>query len=88
MIEPFLDNAASLLGQQISLNKPIVIKWQTEITKKLDAIILNNKEEKVAEILGITKNAVTFNQQLQPGLYYWKLQTKDDLVYLGKFYVR
>jgi hypothetical protein len=29
-----------------------------------------------------------FSQKIPPGLYYWKLESKDELLFLGKFLVK
>lgn len=52
--------------------------------------IFNNKEE---ELLMLEPDGNTFvfenvPQKLEPGLYYWKLEDEDEMLYLGKFYVK
>jgi hypothetical protein len=48
--------------------------------------ILTNREEEVytAEMDGIDHR---YRVDLDPGLYYWKLESDDDLLYAGKFIV-
>jgi len=52
--------------------------------------IFNNKEE---ELLMLEPDGNTFvfenvPNKLDPGLYYWKLEDEDEMLYLGKFYVK
>lgn len=34
------------------------------------------------------KSPSTLKQHLNPGLYYWKIESEDELLYAGKFFVR
>jgi len=75
-------------GQVLPLNKPIVFKWKGETDEKIRIAIFNNKAEKLYEIKHISDNQVILNKKLRPGLYYWKVETESDLVYLGKFVIK
>ncbi len=61
-----------------------MINFSWEGTVPLNLIILDNEEDILFEK---TVESLSFNwtQQLEPGLYYWKLETEDDLLHLGKF---
>jgi len=74
--------------QQFSLNKSIKFKWESESIENLKIIILNNRADRIIEIEDIIGNNATYNKELKPGLYYWKLESEDDLLYLGKFIVK
>lgn len=65
--------------------KEILFKWNI---KQYDSILLsifNNKEELVHSFSA--QNQFIFAQKLSPGLYYWKLESEDDLLYLNKFLI-
>lgn len=63
----------------------IDFQWQKADIKTLVLSLYNNQGKLIfqKEISSI----FTFKQRLQPGLYYWQLETKDDIVYTGKFLV-
>lgn len=75
-------------GQELSVNKPIFFKWKSELDEKIKIVILNNKAEIVYEIKNITDNKAILYKKLQPGLYYWKIEAENDLLFLGKFIIR
>ena len=53
----------------------------------LKFIILNNRNSSVYERL-ISGKELTIDTKLNPGLYYWKLESSDAVEAMGKFYVR
>ena len=63
----------------------IDFQWQKTDIKSLILSLYNNQGKLIfqKEISSIYK----FKQRLQPGLYYWQLETEDDIVYTGKFLV-
>ncbi len=73
-------NNASFPGQ-------ITFAWtrtgQTPQTLK----ILDN-QNKLKFQYDLTGDSLEFNETLKPGLYYWKLENKQDLLYIGKFFVK
>ncbi len=67
----------------------LVFAW-TPATDGPELVVLSNKNEKLYEFT-VNGTFFTFSRmdhKLDPGLYYWKLQNKDGLVHLGKFFVR
>jgi hypothetical protein len=64
----------------------IVFNWSSSIKETINLIILNNKE-KVLYNIEISAKPYILKQRLVPGLYYWKLETDDDLLHLDKFYI-
>ncbi len=64
----------------------IIFEWNAQETVPLTLILLNNREE---ILLQSTPNNPLYvlKRPLDPGLYYWKLETPDELVYVGKFWV-
>lgn len=63
--------------------------WKTDLKKELTVKILSNGEKVLIEdspgesgfLLDLTAEEFT------PGLYYWKLETEDDLLHVGKFFI-
>jgi hypothetical protein len=73
--------------QRYQTNEKIVFKWT--LPKKqipFTLIILNNREDTVKIAEGL-RETYALKEKLTPGLYYWKLETEDDLFYLGKFLI-
>lgn len=68
------------------VHQPITFKWK-EISEPLTLKILSNKERTLITAQVIT-NTYTTQKFFAPGLYYWKLETKDDLLYAGKFLIK
>ena len=64
----------------------IVFNWNTIAKDNIYLIILNNKEEEVYNNI-IDNIPFTISKSLTPGLYYWKVETEDDLLHFDKFYV-
>lgn len=60
----------------------IPFKWRNNI--KLILTILDNQEEEVF-MKKVEGKTFDFNSNLKPGVYYWKLETEEDLLHLGKF---
>lgn len=63
----------------------IDFQWQKPGVENLVLMLYNNNgklifQKKISSIFH-------FKQRLQPGLYYWQLETEDDIVYTGKFSV-
>jgi hypothetical protein len=75
--------------QELSINSLILFHWEGKSNEKLMIEIFNNKAEKIEEIKNINNNnKVMLKKRLLPGLYYWKLETADELVYLGEFIIK
>ena len=68
-----------------NFNSDIIFKWEELGGVNIYLKILNNKGEEFFNI-STDKNQFHYSQILKPGLYYWKLENEDDLLYLGKFY--
>jgi len=63
----------------------IDFQWQKTDIKSLVLCLYDNQGKLIfqKEISSI----FILKQRLQPGLYYWQLETEDDIVYTGKFLV-
>ena len=61
-------------------------QWDKIEAKPIQLKILNNRGE---ELFTVTpeRNRYIHRQKLNPGLYYWKLESEEDLLFVGKFFV-
>lgn len=96
------DNLESLIGEIvrsdnleiISPNENISVRpgeqinfsWSTSLEEALFLIIVDNEENEIQEI-EIDSSNYTYIVNQEPGLYYWKLESEEDLLYVGKFKV-
>lgn len=64
----------------------IIFQWQGEPPAGLQLKILNNREDALFTFTA-TGTQLVFKEALPPGLYYWKLETAEELLHVGKFYV-
>jgi hypothetical protein len=70
-----------------TLSGEIVFAWKKTTHGPLTLKIINNKNI-VAYNYEVKGNRFVFKQTLTPGLYYWKLENHEDLLYIGKFFIR
>lgn len=66
---------------------PILFSWQRGEAGPLTLKILSNTE-KILYSSKTEKSRLLLKEKLHPGLYYWKLESKDELLYVGKFLVK
>jgi len=74
----------------ITAKEEILFNWVSDSEQQLYLKILNNQED-VLHKLAPENNKILFNiteNKLDPGLYYWKLENDDELLQLGKFFVK
>ena len=64
-----------------------VFSWKGEGKKSLTLRIMNNKGGTVLTEIAPPSRFV-LKQRLSPGLYYWKIETESELLYVGKFFVK
>ena len=81
LVESPLPEAAFKVGQFISF------AWQLEESEPIRLIIVNNLEKEILS-LPLKTEQYQYKVNLPEGLYYWKLENEDDLLYVGKFFVR
>ncbi|MDZ7391613.1 MAG: zf-HC2 domain-containing protein [candidate division KSB1 bacterium] len=72
------------INEKLSGN--ILFRWAGDSANVASLKILNNRG---AEIFATEpeQNQFIFKERLAPGLYYWKLESKEEVVYVGKFLV-
>ena len=64
----------------------VAFKWTWGEKEKVILRIVNNKGKEVF-LAQTNENGYQFSGTLDRGLYYWRLETTDELVYVGKFLV-
>lgn len=67
-------------------SRAINFRWESDYVGPFFLKILNNRENIVREFT-VRENQFHFKEKLPRGLYYWKLETEEELLYIGKFYV-
>ncbi len=73
------------IGQKITGNT-IQFRWKTSEAGPFLLKILNNRGRELLS-LSTEQNSLTLKRKLPPGLYYWKLETEEELMAVGKFLV-
>lgn len=68
------------------LGPDAMFSWKGEGRKSLTLSIMNNKGDTVL-IESPPPSRFVLKQRLSPGLYYWKIESKSELLYVGKFLV-
>ena len=72
------------LGERI--HGKVTFKWARGEEEKVILKIVNNKGKEVV-VARTNENGYQFSGTLERGLYYWRLETADELLYVGKFFV-
>jgi len=65
----------------------IEFRWENGISKTYYLKILNNREEIVQQDT-LQGKSFLLKKLPAPGLYYWKLENRSELLHLGKFIIR
>jgi hypothetical protein len=68
--------------------QPLNFKLSGEITDPMILIIYNNKGEKIIEKNSLMVTGFSIKYKSPTGLYYWKLLKGDDLIQVGKYFVK
>jgi hypothetical protein len=71
----------------VVVHKPIVFEWKTDSDAPLMLSIMTNKDSLVHRSRIATLPYV-LTSGLKRGLYYWKLENGEEVVFVGKFLVR
>lgn len=73
-------------GATFSLQTPILFRWDNPGNEPLYLKILNNEGDRLFSFPA-TGSELLFREELPPGVYYWKVESKDKFR-IGKFFVR
>ncbi len=74
------------IGEMIN-SETLTFHWDYDPPTILTITILNNQQEVMLKS-NCESDGVTFPNTLSNGLYYWKLETESDLIYIRKFIVK
>jgi len=70
-----------------NFQKEVFFQWENQENKPFYLKIYSNRGvELFSSRVDTTQFVLT--KKIDPGLYYWKLESDDELLYLGKFFVR
>jgi hypothetical protein len=97
-VSPNLENLVNAHSRSLSIQvlsplngenftERILFQWKADEDDRITLKILSNKE-KTLRTISVRGSRYAFSQKIPPGLYYWKLESKDELLYLGKFIVK
>ena len=64
----------------------IAFSWPNVPEGPYTLLVLDNTGERI-DTLTTEATAATITIGRRPGLYYWKLETADDLLYVGRFFI-
>lgn len=69
------------------INESINFKTKGFLHQTYRIIIYNNKGVKVFESEEIKNQNYMFESKLKPGIYYWKIQLKNNFIWAGRFFI-
>jgi hypothetical protein len=69
------------------VSQEILFEWNVQDGGLVSVTILSNRED-VLKNVKLKRSKFFFSGKLNPGLYYWKLEREDELLYVGKFFVK
>lgn len=84
----FRSSSIDVISPEIGeiVRPPITFRWK-ETGHPMKLKILTNKEVTILTAI-VPADSFRSAKQFNAGLYYWKLELNDELLYLGKFFVK
>jgi hypothetical protein len=76
------------LNYSFHSKQDLVFKLNGDISASLVLIIFDNQGKKLIEINDISNKNIFITKKLFYGLYYWKLMKEDNVIQMGKFFVK
>ncbi len=73
-------------GDNRVLKVPIHFSWKDELSGVHTLKIVNNKNVVLYKHL-VQGRSYDFTGKLRGGLYYWKMESRSELLYVGKFFI-
>jgi hypothetical protein len=70
-----------------TVKQSVRFEWRGELAGPVVLRIVTNREDPVYQSM-VRGSMVEVRKDFSPGLYYWKLESNDDLVYVGTFVVK
>jgi hypothetical protein len=83
----FATEISSPALNSIFSNGKINFEWKTGAKESIILKIYNNREHLLYSAK-TDRNQLKVNLNAEPGLYYWKLETEDNLLYVGRFLIK
>jgi hypothetical protein len=80
-----IDGVSPGIGKTVS--QPVIFDWKSEGSAPLLLTVLTNGDSLVHRSR-IARVPYVFRKSLAPGLYYWKLENDEEMVFVGKFFVK
>jgi len=75
------------LSQVFSPGSSISFQWKQDADQPLQLIVLDNLGKKLFRE-AISATNFEWTAPKRPGLYYWKLESEEELLYTGKFFLK
>ncbi|OQX98804.1 MAG: hypothetical protein B6I24_04375 [Bacteroidetes bacterium 4572_128] len=75
-------------NQKFKKNSSINFKWDKKFSKKVFLIIIKNSEKEIFKKKMESNKYTLEKHNFETGLYYWKLETEEELIFLGKFKIQ
>ena len=75
-------------NQKFTAKQKITFKFKGDLSIPITIIIYNNSGKEIFRKSGISTNSYDYSPTLSLGLYYWKLIQEDNLMYVGKFFIK
>ena len=85
MRSPGIDGVSPDIGSYV--NQPVIFDWKSGGNVPVMLSVLTNRDSLVYRSR-IGRLPHVLQRSLAPGLYYWKLESGGELVFVGKFLVR
>lgn len=76
------DSTSFKRGEEISFS------WKTDVEDEIILKIFNNKAELTFESESIINNTYLLKDEFERGAYIWKVETDNDVLYIGVFYIK
>jgi len=76
------------LNQLFSPTQMIIFQFKSDNPSTYIIKLYNNKGEKIFQSEAFSNTRYSLRKKLPVGLYYWKLEMQEDLLYVGKIFVK
>jgi len=69
------------------ITNDVQFSWDTQIPMEVNLKVLNNNQDIVWQASTGETHLIYDTSELEPGIYYWRLETDEELLYVGKFII-
>lgn len=81
-----MENMKPETGSHFKVEEIITFSWNFEKEKIYWLYVVNNRESQLLQ-QAVSDTAFVYQLALNPGLYYWKIEDEEELLFVGKFFV-